>query len=239
VRARAAAHRPAGLVAVDGAGYINPEAITGRDGMRLDRMQLALVAALLGGAELAVAQAPQAPPPRMAASSFASVEVHINARNIGGTWYQEEAGLSGPSRIAISYGQPHARGRRVEGGLVPMDTVWRFGANVATTLHTDVDLMLGDLRVPRGDYTLFVLFSRAGWYLIVNRGTGQWGLERDSTNDMGRVMLTSRTLREPEEALSVYLVPESAQPTTGLANLRGTLRIKWGTTELSTLWRVP
>jgi hypothetical protein len=206
--------------------------------MRYNPVQLAVVAAMIGGAEAAVAQAPQSPPPRMAASSYASVEVHINARNIGGQWYQEEAGLSGPSRIAIAYGQPHARGRRVEGGLVPMDTVWRFGANVATTLHTDADLTLGDLKVPRGDYSLFMLHSRAGWYLIVNRGTGQWGLERDSTKDMGRVTLASRTLREPEEALSVYLVPESAQPTTGMAALRGVLRIKWGTTELSANWHV-
>lgn len=201
-------------------------------------VKLAVVAALLGGAQEAVAQAPQAPPPRMAASSYALVEVHINARNIGGQWYAEEAGLSGPSRITITYGQPHARGRRVEGGLIPMDTVWRFGANMATTLHTDVDLRLGDLPVPRGDYSLFVLYSRAGWQLIVNRGTGQWGLDRDSTRDLGRVPLARRTLAEPEEALSVYLVPESAQPTTGLANLRGVLKIKWGATELSTGWRV-
>jgi hypothetical protein len=201
-------------------------------------VKVAVVAALVGGAQGAAAQQPQNPPPRMAASSYASVEVHVNARNIGGQWYQEDAGLSGPSRIAITYGQPHARGRRVEGGLIPVDTVWRFGANMATTLHTDVDLALGDLKVSKGDYSLFVLYSRAGWYLIVNRGTGIWGLERDSTRDLGRVSLASRTLREPEEALSVYLVPESAQPATGYANLRGTLRIKWGTTELSTNWHV-
>jgi len=201
-------------------------------------LKLAVAAALLGTARAAGAQAPQSPPPRMAASSYASVEVHLNSRNIFGQWDPDDAALSGPSRIAIAYGQPHARGRRVEGGLIPMDTVWRFGANVATTLHSDVDFTLGDLKVPRGDYSLFVLYTRAGWYLIVNRGTGQWGLERDSTKDMGRVTLTSRTLREPEEALSVYLVPQSAQPATGYANLRGMLRIKWGTTELSTGWHV-
>jgi hypothetical protein len=101
-----------------------------------------------------------------------------------------------------------------------------------------VDLTLGDLRVPRGDYTLYVLYTRAGWSLIVNRETHQEGLERDSTRDMGRVPLTSRTLLEPEESLSVYLVPELAEPGTGFADLKGMLRIRWGTTELSTSWRV-
>src|SRR5512139_3824008 len=109
--------------------------------MRDVPLQFAVMAALLAGGQAAVAQAP---PPRMAASSYASVEVHVNARHISGGWYQEEAASSGPTRIAITYGQPHARGRRVEGGLIPVDTVWRFGANTATTLHTDLDLSLGD-----------------------------------------------------------------------------------------------
>ncbi len=200
--------------------------------------RLTVLAGLLGPAAAAWAQAPQARPPVAAASSFASVEVHVNARRIAGQWYLDDAGLAGPSRIAITYGQPHARGRQVEGGLVPMDTVWRFGANAATTLHSDLDLTLGGLRVPAGDYSLFVLHSSAGWSLIVNRATGQWGTDRDSTRDLGRVPLASRTLRESEEALSVYLVPESPRPASGLAYLRGALRIKWGTTELSTDWRV-
>jgi len=177
-------------------------------------------------------------PLRIAASSFATVEVHLNSRRIGNSWYEEDASLTGPSRIAISYGQPHARGRKVEGGLVPLDTVWRFGANAATTLHTDLDISLGDLKLPRGDYSLFILYARAGYSLMVNRGTGQWGTDRDPAKDIGRVALTSRTMAEPEQSLTIYLVPEAPQPGTGYAELRGTLRIKWGTTELTAGWRV-
>jgi len=183
------------------------------------------------------AQETQAPL-RIAASSFASVEVHINARPIGTRWFEEDASLSGPSRIAIAYGQPHARGRKIDGGLVPLDTVWRFGANMATTLHSDVDLMLGDLAIPRGDYSLFVLYNASGWSLIVNRGTGQWGTDYDAKRDFGRVRLTSRTMAEPEETLTIYLVPDAPKPTSGYAELRGVLRIKWGRNELTEPWRV-
>jgi len=186
-----------------------------------------------------VAQAQQpAVPLRIAASSQASVEVHLNARHIGNRWFEEDASLSGPSRIAISYGQPHARGRKVEGGLIPLDSVWRFGANMATTLHTDLDITLGDVKLPRGDYSLFILYTRTGYTLIVNRGTGQWGTDHDAAKDIGRVALASRTMAEAEPSLSIYLVPDSPDPTTGYANLRGTLRIKWGTTELTTPWGV-
>jgi hypothetical protein len=186
----------------------------------------------------ATAQAQPQSPLAFAASSFATTEVHLNSRRIGGEWYAEDAGLTGPSRIAIAYGQPHARGRKIEGGLVPLDTVWRFGANAATTLHTDVDLTIGTLAVPRGDYALYLLYSKSGWQLIVNSASASWGSEYDAKRDFGRTALTSRTRNDPEEALSVYLVPESARPTTGHADLRGTLRIVWGTTELSAPWSV-
>src|SRR5438045_2078701 len=179
---------------------------------------------------LALAQQHQpATPLRIAASSQASVEVHLNARRIGNRWFEEDASLSGPSRIAIAYGQPHARGRKVEGGLIPLDTVWRFGANMATTLHADLDITVGDLKLPRGDYSLFVLYTRAGYSLVVNRGTGQWGTDRDAAKDIGRVPLASRTMAEPEPSLTIYLVPDSPKPGTGYAELSGVLRIKWGT----------
>lgn len=181
---------------------------------------------------------PPSTPLRMAASTYASVEVHLNARRIGNQWYEEDASLSGPSRIAISYGQPHARGRRIEGGLIPLDTVWRFGANMATTLHSDLDITLGDVKLPRGDYSLFILYGRSGYALIVNRGTGQWGTDHDAAKDIGRISLASRTMAESEPSLSIYLVPDAPDPKTGYAELRGVLRIKWGTTELTTNWRV-
>ena len=183
-------------------------------------------------------QRPPETPLRIAASSFASVEVHLNARRIGTRWYAEDAGLTGPSRIAISYGQPHARGRQVAGKLIPLDTVWRFGANTATALHSDVDFTLGDLKIPRGDYSLFILYRTTGWQLIVNRGTAMWGTDYDASKDVGRIPLTVRTMAEPEESLTLYLVPDSARPSDGYADLAGALRIEWGAIELSTRWTV-
>jgi hypothetical protein len=207
--------------------------------MRRPARVLAVLSLVVSLPTIAAAQGqPAQPQLRIAASSFASVEVHLNARKIGSRWYEEDAGLTGPSRIAIAYGQPHARGRRIEGGLIPLDTVWRFGANTVTTLHSDVDFTLDTLRIPRGDYGLYVLSTARGWQLIVNRRTGSWGTEYDPSLDLGRVTLTARKRAEPEEALTIYLVPDSPQPTTGYAELRGRLRIVWGATELATSWRV-
>lgn len=185
------------------------------------------------------AQAPTEPPRRIAASSFATVEVHLNARPIGNRWYEEDAALTGPARIAITYSQPHARGRKILGGLLPTDTVWRFGANAATALHSDLDLSIGALALPRGDYSLFLLHSANNtWQLIVNRQTGQWGTDYDRAKDLGRVALAAKDMRDNEETFTIYLVPDSPRPASGYANLSGVLRIRWGTTELSAPWTV-
>ena len=123
--------------------------------------------------------------------------------------------------------------------MIPLDTVWRFGANTATALHTDVDMKLGGLALPHGDYSLFVLYARTGWQLIINRETGGWGTEYNPKSDFGRIPLTARTRAEKEETLSIYLVPEAARPRSGFAELKGSLRIVWGVTELTTGWSVP
>jgi len=183
------------------------------------------------------AQQPPAQPPRMAASSFATVEVHLNSRSIGGEWYAEDASFTGPARIAISYGQPHARGRKILGGLIPNDTVWRFGANDATSLHSDLDLTIGSLAVPRGDYTLYLVHSGNNWDLIVNSQTAIWGTDRNASKDVGRVRMTAKTLTDSEDALSIYLTPTSSDPSRQ-AEPSGVLRIKWGTVELTTPWKV-
>jgi hypothetical protein len=100
--------------------------------------------------------------------------------------------------IAIKYSAPAVDAR--EGKLFGKDgrigqdqnyPVWRAGANDATALHTDADLDIGGVAVPKGDYTLFVnLADPANWQLIVNKQTGQSGLEYDAKQDVGRAKMT-------------------------------------------------
>src|SRR5580692_4506484 len=104
----------------------------------------------------------------------------------------------GGKNIVIKYSAPAVDGR--EGKLFSKDgrigqdanyPVWRAGANDATALHTDADLDIGGLKVPKGDYTLFVnLANPTSWELIVNKQTGQSGLEYDAKQDLGRVKMT-------------------------------------------------
>ncbi len=104
----------------------------------------------------------------------------------------------GGKTISIKYSAPAVNGRvgKLFGkdGTIGSDKnypVWRGGANAATALHTDADLDLGGLAVPKGDYTLFInLANPASWELIVNKQTGQSGLAFDAKQELGRVKMT-------------------------------------------------
>ena len=142
-----------------------------------------------------------------------------------------------PAKIRIDYGQPHLRGRKLlTDSLVPYDKPWRTGANGATTLTTDVDLVLGGVRLPKGTYVLQTMPSRAGWKLLVQKEVGQSPMQEaityDPANDIARVDLRVSTLSAPLESLTFWLIPSPG------ASARGELRLAWGTIALATDWVV-
>jgi hypothetical protein len=89
--------------------------------------------------------------------------------------------------VTINYSRPSMRNRKIFGGLVPYDQVWRTGANAATSLKTDVALNIGGTNVPAGSYTIYSLPGMNSWQLIINKQTGQWGTEYSQGQDLARI----------------------------------------------------
>jgi hypothetical protein len=130
----------------------------------------------------------------------------------------------GGQAITIEYNAPSARGRKVEGGLIPYDSWYRLGADAATTLTTDADVMIGDVRVPKGVHTLFLYATANGpWKLIVNKQTGQWGLEYHEDQDLGRVPMKLTKLDRAVETFDITL--------TKTGEKTATLAVSWGNTR--------
>lgn len=125
--------------------------------------------------------------------------------------------------ITIKYNAPSMRGRKIMGDLVPYGTIWRTGANPATTLITAASLKIGTLTVPAGTYTLYTLPSTGKWLLIINRQTGQWGTVYDMSKDLGRTPMTGEPLPSPQEVMSI-----SFEKTQGATTQ---LHVKWETTD--------
>ncbi len=119
-----------------------------------------------------------------------------------------ELGLPGGKKVTIDYGSPEAHGRKMIGGVEPLDKVWRLGANKATHMTTDVDLVIGGAAVPAGTYTLFAIPSKDKWTLIINKTTGQWGIpykpEYEQTV-LAKVDMKLEQLSAPQERFLITL----------------------------------
>jgi hypothetical protein len=133
----------------------------------------------------------------------------------------------GGKSVSIAYSSPGVKGREgkifSKDGLISKDPhypVWRAGANTATTLKTDGDLTIGDLRVPAGTYTLFVDISDPdNWSLIVNKQNGEWGLAYDGSQDLGK---TKMKMSKPPAMVEnlVYTLTDNGGG-------KGTLTLAW------------
>jgi hypothetical protein len=119
-------------------------------------------------------------------AGLASAQAITESKSVGG------------KTISVKYFSPQVRGRvgKLFGkdGTIGQDStypVWRAGANDATAFHADANLDVAGLAVPKGDYTLFIdLSDQNNWQLIINKQTGQSGLDYDKAQDLGRVKMT-------------------------------------------------
>jgi len=130
------------------------------------------------------------------------------------------------------------------GALQPDGTIWRLGADFVTVLHTDADLDIGGLAVPKGEYALYIDLDKGQWKLIVNkqvmdvrRGRPLWGIANrkgDTTNDpateLGRTALTMGKPATPVETLKIAL--------TRAGDTGGKLDIAWENVTASVPFKV-
>jgi hypothetical protein len=124
------------------------------------------------------------------------------------------SGKIGDANVTIDYSSPSVKGRQIFGGLVPYDKVWRAGANTATSLETDKDLMIGGKKLPAGKYSLFATPGEKEWTIILNSETGQWGIKRggeanrDPAKDVLTVKATPRKSASMNERLAYVVNPD-------------------------------
>lgn len=100
------------------------------------------------------------------------------------------------TKLEVFYNRPSKKGREVFGALVPYNQVWRTGANEATTFSCNKDLIIGDVSIPKGAYTLWTIPNDSIWHVFFNTKQYPWGVD-EHMNPM----------REPEFDLAEIEVP--------------------------------
>jgi Protein of unknown function (DUF2911) len=149
---------------------------------------------------------------------------------VGTGWAQTSppetaTGKIGGATLMIKYCAPSVLGRKIfgEGGRVMQDPtapIWRAGANDATAFHTDANVTVGGLAVPKGDYTLYVnVKDPDAWELVINKQTGQWGTKYDASMDLGRVKMN---MSKPPASIEMLKYTISSK-----GGNKGTLTLAW------------
>jgi hypothetical protein len=102
--------------------------------------------------------------------------------------------VAGLTEISVEYSSPAVKGRKIWGGLVPFDQLWRAGANQVTKVTFSKDVLFGDKPVPAGSYALFTIPGKSTWTVILNKRLDQAGTgsEYKADLDAARVTVTPK-----------------------------------------------
>jgi hypothetical protein len=125
------------------------------------------------------------------------------------------------SRLEVDYSRPARRGRVIFGDVVPYGAVWRAGADAATQLTFDQDIVVQGQRIPAGRYSVWIVPRQEGDTLLLNAQTGQWGTQHDAAQDRFRLALERGRCEPGAERFSIRI---EATPSGGM------LHFEWDTT---------
>lgn len=109
----------------------------------------------------------------------------------------------GISSMELIYSRPGMKGRKVFGDLVPYGKVWRTGANQATRLKFNDDVMIGGQALKAGEYALFTIPGENEWEIIINKGNANWGTEYKQEDDLFRVKAKPMKLNDAVESFTI------------------------------------
>ena len=139
--------------------------------------------------------------------------------------HEQVTATLGGKKVTIDYGRPFKKGREIFGKLVPFGQVWRTGADEATVLTSEGNLTLGELKLPKGSYTLFTIPGEKEWQLVVNKAAKQWGAySYDAKQDVGRTKLSVAASPTVVEQFTIALEAQGK---------KGTLKLSWDKTVAS------
>jgi hypothetical protein len=127
----------------------------------------------------------------------------------------------------ICYGRPSAKGRAVEGGLIPFGQPWRLGANEATAIHFPFPVEVGGIPLEAGSYSLFAIADEFEWQFVLNSNAERWGIPLNDevrATDVGTFTGLPRALTEPVEQFTINWHTHGGD--------NGHLVLEWGSTRV-------
>ena len=114
---------------------------------------------------------------------------------------EKAIGKIGDVGVTVNYSSPAVKGRNIWGGLVPYGQIWRSGANEATTVTFDKDVMVEGQLLTAGTYSFYTLPGEDEWTVIFNKTAKQWGTQYDEKQDALRITVKPVKSKKMKERL--------------------------------------
>lgn len=108
----------------------------------------------------------------------------------------------GLTDIVIEYSRPGKRGRTVFPDVVPMDEVWRTGANKNSTITVSNNLIFGTDTLKVGTYAIFTKPSASAWDIIFYAKHDNWGTPDTWSDEDVALSVKANTTKLSEEVES-------------------------------------
>lgn len=121
----------------------------------------------------------------------------------------------GIGTVTLKYSRPNVNDRKVFGGLVPYDEVWRTGANGIPIVTFDGPVTIAGKQVEAGTYGLITIPGKSNWTIILSKNSEQWGAYAyKQEEDLLRFDVKAERLSKPVETFTISFSdvhPQSAR----------------------------
>lgn len=110
----------------------------------------------------------------------------------------------GLTDIEVDYSRPNKNKREIFGGLVPLNKMWRTGANAPTRIKLSGPVKMNGKPLPAGEYAVFTIPSEKQWNVIFYKDAKlQSVADYKEGNDAARIAVAPTALADSVETFTI------------------------------------
>jgi hypothetical protein len=139
----------------------------------------------------------------------------------------------GLTDLKVEYYRPSRNSRKVFGDVVPLNELWRTGANENTKFTCSDPVLIGKDTLPTGTYAIFTKPTLTSWEIIFYKDINNWGTpdEWDEAKVQLRCTAPVLSMKDTMETFTIAF--------DGLTTKSALLSMKWETTRVEIAVQVP
>lgn len=145
----------------------------------------------------------------------AGVFIYLNLRTRALSPPGEESLTTGGMTVSVKYSRPSVRGRLIFGpadqkALQPFGEYWRLGANEATEISFNRDVLFNGSPVKAGTYRMYAIPGETSFEMVLNTQIGESGSSSpDDDKDVLRTKVQTQRTDAPVEQFTISLAPQN------------------------------